>query len=120
MSASAAGAPDRGGSRSAVTTRSPTASAAARREDPDSTTNHLRKPSPETQRSRAAPEGAARDLHTAARRPRALRGTFVFLRSACGGDWSWNQGLRVLRLHWPWVSWRRLLICSALGAEPLR
>src|SRR5660398_298060 len=63
MSASAAGAPDRGGSRSAVTTRSPTASAAARREDPDSTTNHLRQPSAETQRSRAAPEGAARDLH---------------------------------------------------------
>src|SRR5660398_210629 len=67
ISASAAGAPDRGGSRSAVTTRSPTASAAARREDPDSTTNHLRKPSAETQRSRAAPEGAARDLHTARR-----------------------------------------------------
>src|SRR5660398_70055 len=66
-SETAAGAPDRGGSRSAVTTRSPTASAAARREDPDSTTNHLRKPSAETQRSRAAPEGAARDLHTARR-----------------------------------------------------
>src|SRR5660398_276492 len=65
MSASAAGAPDRGGSRSAVTTRSPTASAAARREDPDPPTNHLRKPSAETQRARAPPEGAARDLHTA-------------------------------------------------------